>query len=109
MNGQLLQVATERNGSGVVVRAAGEVDMNTVAMFRAALEQACEEAMPSVPVLADLSDVTFLSSAGLTVLLDIHHRCRDQGTPLSVKVGHRTVARALEITGVDQILDLRRT
>lgn len=109
MNGQLLQVATERNGSDVVVRAAGEVDMNTVALFREALGRACEEALPSAPVTADLSDVTFLSSAGLTVLLEIHHRCRDQGTPLSVKVAHRTVARALEITGVDQILDLRRT
>lgn len=109
MDSQLLQVATERNGSGIVVRAAGEVDMNTVGLFEDALGRACDEAAPSAPVVADLSDVTFLSSAGLTVLLDIHHRCRDQGTPLCVKIGHRTVARALEITGVDQILDLRRT
>lgn len=108
MDGQLLQVATERNGSGVVVRAAGEVDMNTVALFRDALLQACEEAAPSAEIVADLTEVTFLSSAGLTVLLDIHRRCGDRGTPLCVKIAHRTVARALEITGVDQILDLRR-
>jgi anti-sigma B factor antagonist len=109
MDGQLLQVATERNGAGIVVRATGEVDMNTVALFRDALVRACDQAPPSTPIVADLTDVTFLSSAGLTVLLEMHHRCRDRDTPLCVKVAHRTVVRALEITGVDQILDLRRS
>lgn len=106
MDGQLLQVATERHGSGVFVRAGGEVDMNTVTTFRRALDEACEAAKPPLRVVADLTKVTFLSSAGLTALLDAHHRCREQGTPLRVAVTHHTVRRALEITGVDQILDL---
>jgi anti-sigma B factor antagonist len=104
---QLLQVATERNGSAVIVRVEGEVDMNTVSAFGGALAQACDLVAPPMRVVADLTGVTFLSSAGLTALLEVHHRCERQGTPLRVEVTHPTVRRALEITGVDQILDLR--
>jgi len=106
MDGQLLQVATKRNGATIVVRAEGEVDMNTVPLFGQALADACAEAGPPMAVVADLSDVTFLSSAGLTALLEAHNRCLDNGTPLRVKITHHSVRRALEITGMDQILTL---
>lgn len=108
MDGQLLQVATERNGSGLVVRVEGEVDMNTLDEFSRVLHQACESAKPPMVVTADLTDVTFMSSAGLTALLEVHQRCQRQGTPLQVEIAHRTVRRALEITGVDRILNLKR-
>lgn len=108
MDDRLLRVATGGDGSGVVVRAEGEVDMNTVGAFRRALTDALDQVEPPNSLVADLTGVTFLSSAGLSALLETHQRCQERGAPFRVEIAHPTVLRALEITGVDRILDLRR-
>jgi anti-sigma B factor antagonist len=108
MDGRLLHVATEPTGANIVVRVEGEIDMQTVDEFNRALDDACRRVEPPMTVTADLTEVTFMSSAGVTVLLAVHHRCRRRGTPLRVRIAHHTVSRALEITGVDRVLELER-
>lgn len=52
-----------------VVRATGEVDAASSAAFRAALERAVDTGRPLVVV--DLADVSFLDSAGLSVVFGV--------------------------------------
>src|SRR3954465_6366865 len=57
-----------------VVTAAGEVDSCSAPLLAAALQAAADQARAGTEILADLSAVTFLDSAGVHVLADAHRR-----------------------------------
>ncbi len=63
----LLHVTAEPLDDARLVRAAGEIDLSTVAALRRAVDAARKEA---VTVLLDLSGVTFIDSSGLHLLLE---------------------------------------
>jgi anti-sigma B factor antagonist len=102
----VVQVVHETVGDAHVVRVAGEIDMVTAPDLRAELERACTRARPSQRVVLDLAAVSFLGSAGLSVLLEIDERCRDRRTPLWIVATTRATVRPLEITGLDGVLHL---
>ncbi|MFF5991811.1 STAS domain-containing protein [Prauserella flavalba] len=102
-----LLITTERAADAFIVRTQGEVDLSTVDQLDSALADACSTAAPPMAVVADLSDVTFLSSSGLSTLVKTHQRCEEKGVPFRVVVAHAGVRRGLEVTGLDQVLDVR--
>lgn len=58
-------------------------------------------------LVIDLTEVDFLASIGLTVLVEMHRVQQAAGRHLAVVVGHNyPVTRPLQITALDQILDL---
>jgi anti-sigma B factor antagonist len=84
----------------VQVRVAGEVDIATVAAFRAALWSA-----PARPVLAlELSELRLLSAAGVRALLAAHLRVRAQGGELVLVDPAPAVARVLRATGLHRVI-----
>ncbi|MEV6898822.1 STAS domain-containing protein [Amycolatopsis sp. NPDC051372] len=102
-----LRLSHDRVGAVRVVRAAGEVDAATAEMLHeAAMLGGGEE--PTTLVL-DLSEVTFLDSAGLTVLVRVERKQRAQGGSLAVVTRNRAVLRVLEITGLDRSLTILST
>jgi anti-sigma B factor antagonist len=66
-------------------------------------------AVPPGPVVLDLTDVSFLPSTGLALLVTHHDRCADHGSPLRVVAAHRQVLRPIRITGLDQKLVIAST
>jgi anti-sigma B factor antagonist len=89
----------------VVVRACGELDMLTAPRLSWQLERAEAIVVPPAPVVVDLSGLTFLGSAGLSVLLDHNDRCTALGSRLEVVAGKcHAVVRPLEATGLDKVL-----
>ena len=99
--GQLLSVAAlpgTRPGS-VVVEVTGEVDAYTAPLLDVCLNsQARQRGVREVVV--DLSRVTFLGAAGVTVLAQAHRRCGMRGARLVVHTGgRRRLLRALQLTG----------
>jgi anti-sigma B factor antagonist len=61
-------------------------------------------------VVIDLSEVSFLGSAGLAALVDAAVAAEARREPLRVVVDHtRPVIRPLEATGRDQVLQLYRS
>jgi anti-anti-sigma factor len=60
-------------------------------------------------VVLDLTDVSFLPSTGLALLVAHHDRCAGLGSPLRVVATDRRVLRPIEITGVDQMCVLVAT
>jgi len=95
------QLHVERRfaGSAVVVRAIGEVDLVTAPLLDDHFDTATRLAAPPAPVVADLRDVAFFGSNGVSVLLEAQQRCRRRRTPLHV-IADRPVTRPLAVLGL---------
>jgi anti-sigma B factor antagonist len=86
-----------------VVHVVGEIDTRTATVLRAQLD----EHLPTVPLLVlDLSEVTFLGSAGLAVLVAAKDAADARGNTLRLVCGSRIVTRALEATGLLTLFDV---
>ncbi len=97
-------VATAVSAGGCIVTVRGDVDATTAPDLRACLLAALDR--PGVSdVEVDLSDVTFLDSAGLTVLVVAHQAAGRAGRTVRIRCGtSRAVTRPLALTGLTTVL-----
>ena len=96
--------ASERAGSGAMVRVAGEVDIQTSPVLHEHLTRVLDEGHTSIVV--DLTDVSFLDSTGLSVLIAGLKRCQGSGGDLRVASPQPNVRRVLEVTGLADVFRL---
>jgi anti-sigma B factor antagonist len=102
--GRPASLTVELTDGVVVLRIGGELDLLTVPDLRHRLDEATAT---TGPVVVDLSDVRFLSSAGLHLLISVHAELAASDRPLRlVTGGTRAVIRPLQITGLDRFLRL---
>jgi anti-sigma B factor antagonist len=93
----------EHPTGAVVLHASGEVDTETAPELGAEVGVWCDTAPQ---VLLDLSGVTFLGSAGLSVLLETREML-EGGTRFQLRCGtSRAVRRALQVTGTMELFDV---
>ena len=86
-----------------VLHVVGEIDTLTAPLLRAQLDGQ----IPGVPMLVlDLTEVTFLGSAGLAVLVAAKDEAETHDHRLRIVPGSRIVVRALEATGLLGIFDI---
>ncbi|HEX6360614.1 STAS domain-containing protein [Actinophytocola sp.] len=102
----LLWIQRTVENHSVVVRVCGDLDILTAPRLSTQLDLAEAIVVPPAPVVLDLTGLNFLASAGLSVLLAHHERCRTLGSRLEILPGGRAVTRPLAVTGLDQILDV---
>jgi anti-sigma B factor antagonist len=102
----LLTVDTVPGDGTVRIVCAGEVDCSTAPALRRALDDAFTGRVRVVTV--DLEAVTFLDSAGLSVLAVAHRTAVRAGARLRVLVGTRAVTRALQVTGLYDLLGVEQ-
>lgn len=102
----LFDARTRRPADGiVVVTVVGEVDIATVAPFRAVL--APVSADPEVRLVeCDLSRVSFFGCAGVSVLLDARAKLATRGARLEVATASRAVLRTFSVTGMSDLLPM---
>ncbi len=104
---EIFQVVMEERAGVPVVRAAGEVDVSTAPMLRDCL---AELPAGSPRVVVDLSDVTFLDSTGLGVLVAGQKRVRaaegSEGASLDLVVTRPQILKVLEVTGLTSIFSI---
>lgn len=93
-SGPLLEVVVEPLDEGCVIRARGELDMSSVEALRGAMLAAREE---GATTLVDLSEVGFMDSSGLHLILDASLDAKADGWSLSF-LPSRQVFRVLEVT-----------
>ena len=83
-------------------RLSGEIDFTSSGAVQSAL---LAMVLPGGGVVvADLSDVTFLDSSGLGVLVQAYRTAREQDTRLLV-VASEPVRKLLRLTGLDTVLE----
>ena len=80
---------------------AGELDLATASKLEDALAELSSSADP---VVVNLSECTFLDSAGMRVLLTTAHRLAGEDRSLRVVTADSRILRVLEITAVDTLI-----
>ncbi|MBQ6632754.1 MAG: STAS domain-containing protein [Ruminococcus sp.] len=90
-------------GGKAVFKISGKVDTLTAPT----LEKELDEVFDTVEALEfDLENLTYISSAGLRVLLTAHNVMEDKDGEMKVINVHPDVMEIFEITGFDSILEL---
>jgi anti-anti-sigma factor len=102
----VFDLSVESDGQTVIVSASGEVDMVTAPRLGEAASRAIEGAPPTL--VLDLSEVTFLASAGISVLVRAKQAGAEQTDVRIVAAGSITL-RALQIMGLAQDLAIYPT
>ena len=96
----------ERNGPAVVVRLGGELDLYNAHEVREVLLEECARGPERVVV--ELSDVKFIDSTALGVLIEARTKLPNRRAFLLAGAGVET-RRALEISGLDRHFALHDT
>jgi anti-anti-sigma factor len=100
----ILEVDTVEGDGLVRLRLKGELDLSTVSKVDEELKRA-ESGTPALIVL-DLSELTFLDSTGLRLVIRADQRARDEDRRLAVVKGPESVQRVFSITRVDERLEM---
>jgi anti-anti-sigma factor len=93
------------DSAAVVVSAVGEIDQVTAP----ALQDQLSRVIASKPrrLVIDLSRVSFLSAAGLSVLISVRQAAARQDIALQLRApNRRMVVRMLDITGLDRLFEI---
>jgi anti-sigma B factor antagonist len=102
-----LTVSVEKRESGaVVLRVAGEIDLVSAPQLEESLTRALAQ-RPKILVV-DLTEVSFLASAGMSVLVTAHNQAGEH-TDLRVVAAGSATFRPMELTGLVQALQIHPT
>ncbi|HEX2048936.1 MAG TPA: STAS domain-containing protein [Acidimicrobiales bacterium] len=94
-----------RRGRSVTVAVHGEVDGSSIAILRGLLLDVVE-GQGNLSVDLDLSDMTFIDSAGLTMLLDMHRRALERGGSFVLHNPRPSTVKVFEMVGLSRILTI---
>ena len=104
--GEALTISARHEPGYAIVTAAGEIDIATVTPLR---EQLVELAASGRPLVADLDQVTFIDSAGLSALVGAAKRTAVSGGSLHVVCARPRIRQLFRLTGLDHQIPLART
>jgi anti-sigma B factor antagonist len=97
-----LKITTSSHSDCSSVSVRGEIDLHTAPYLHSELLGALEGAQ-SNRVVVDMSEVGFCDSSGLSVLVSGMKRARENGGDLELLAPGASVAKVLEVTGLDAV------
>lgn len=98
-----LEARTE--GDHTVVSVAGELDVFTAPRLEEKLSELVADGQ--VQLIVDLSDVSFMDSTGLGVMVKALKWVQDKGGTLQVVAAEERIVKVFKITGLDGVMSLR--
>ena len=90
-------------GSALTVKVSGRMDTTTAPQLEAALK---EKMGDTEELVLDFSDLEYISSAGLRVLLSAQKRMNAQGGTMRVTGANDIVKEIFDVTGFSDILTI---
>ncbi|MEU5310881.1 STAS domain-containing protein [Streptomyces sp. NPDC021562] len=100
-----LAISTHPTPAGpVVVHLAGELDHYTGPRFRLAVEEVLRD--PGAGVIADLSDLHYCDSTGMTVIITACRRAQAVGSSFAVAGLSPAMDQLFRMAGIDQLFPL---
>jgi anti-anti-sigma factor len=97
-----LHLRSERDGSVHTIAIAGELDMSTADGVERELERV--EATDAETIVLDLSQLRFMDSTGVRLVVGATARFRENDRRLSIVRGGANVQRVFELCGVAELL-----
>jgi anti-sigma B factor antagonist len=101
---EVFEIAENADDTTPVLSVRGEIDVSTAPELRDRLLGVAQDGHSTVVV--DLSEVTFLDSTALGVLVSGLKRFRAAGGDLRLVVTGRSVTKVLEITGLNEVFPI---
>jgi anti-sigma B factor antagonist len=99
-----VEIRSHRKGDSVTIIVAGEIDLSTAGKLDAEIRHAEDTVIGQIVV--DMTDLSFVDSTGLSVLLRASVRSREDGNRLSfVPSKHEAVTRLVALTGTGEMFD----
>ena len=99
-----MQIATTPGTDRYVITVSGEVDLATSPELDVAIIAAIDSGTSSVAI--DLTDVSFMDSSGLGVVVRGLKRCREADIDLDLVITNERVLKVFGITGLDQVIPI---
>ena len=99
-----MQIATTPGSDRYLITVSGEVDLATSPQLDTAVIAAIDSGNSSVVI--DLTDVTFMDSSGLGVIVRALKRCREAENELDLVITNERVLKVFGITGLDQVIPI---
>jgi anti-sigma B factor antagonist len=100
----MMQIATTPGSDRYLITVSGEVDLATSPELDVAIIAAIDSGTPSVVI--DLTDVSFMDSSGLGVIVRALKRCREAENDLDLVITNERVLKVFGITGLDQVIPI---
>lgn len=98
-----MTLSKKLNGETLTVNIEGRLDTNTAPQ----LENDLQDSLQGIKeMIFDLSDLVYMSSAGLRVLLSVHKKMKSLGGCLKVKNANEEIMEVFEITGFVDVLNI---
>jgi anti-sigma B factor antagonist len=97
-------ITVEPANDHVLVAVTGELDLAVAPKLETCLARL--DVSPGGRLVVDLSDLDFLDSSGLRVLVMAHQRAEQEGFRLVLVRGPEAVARVFELTRMDEQLSI---
>lgn len=102
-----IDIKSEHNGTALIFRLKGSLDLATSPTVRAALLEAANEGKHEI--IVDLTHVEFIDSTGLGALIGGHRRALESGGGVSLVVTDGPISRLLNITGLIRVFKVYAT
>jgi anti-sigma B factor antagonist len=103
--GEAFEVVTDSGDGYVLVSVVGELDVATAPRLRKNLNKALDETRPTL--VMDLTEVTFIDSTALGVLIETSKLCDANGGTMRIAVSEPRILKVFEITGLTELFDIR--
>ena len=100
-----LKVSTSAHDGVQIVSPKGEIDVFTAEKLKSALHDA-EASCGEHDLVVDLSEVTFLDSTGIGVLVGALRRRREQDATLHLVTHQESILKILSITNLDTVFSV---
>ena len=97
-----LTINGEQRGGAVVVRTAGRVDGSNASQFQGALENILDG--NDSGMILDLEDLSYISSAGLRVILLVAKQLQGKSAKFGVCSLPEPISEVFQISGFDKII-----
>ena len=98
-----MNISKEQDGTRITIKIEGRLDTSTAPELEAAVKESLDDA---TDLTFDLAGLTYISSAGLRVLLLAHKTMLDKGNMVVINVSE-SVREIFEVTGFDDILNIQ--
>lgn len=100
----MLDLTTETNGTTVRLALQGELDIASAGAVEQELARI--ELDPPPTIVLDLSELAFMDSTGLRIIVAADARAREHGRKLVIVRGPDAVQRIFRMTRIDERLDI---
>jgi len=96
------KIAHRATDAGVTLKVVGELDLSTVPVLAESVERLKHDLNA---LTLDLTDLTFMDSTGLRLLIELDRRATREAWKLAlIRPQHATAAAVLKATGADEAL-----